>query len=99
MKSERVEHWAIIKKILKDDWNPVGLHTGKKEADDYEGYIPGVYALLNQGRTPEELCEHLMNEETRYMGITPAEGEGKRVLAVAEKLIIASKPFVPNSTL
>ena len=70
-----------IRKILMAEWNPIGCGVPD---DEYDGYIPGIY-LLMQGRAGVEgLASHLHKLETVSMGLC---GDAARNRRVAQMLL------------
>lgn len=89
-KNPPLTFWVDIKKILLRDWDPIGISLVSEVKDDdneYDSYIPDVYALLNSGKNVDEISKYLMSVEINRMGITPDQGEDMRVNKVAEKLV------------
>lgn len=85
---------GIIKEILWEDWDPIGIKTypsAEKNSDEYDMYVPEVYALLNSGKNVDDLSSHLMSIEIEQIGLTPGAEEEKRVHEVAKKLHIIWK--------
>jgi hypothetical protein len=65
-----------------DQWDPIGVKEYPEAADEYDGYIGGVYGLLSRGATDQELADHLSKIETEHMGLS-RQANQSRLLAVA----------------
>ena len=71
-----------IARVLREDWNPIGL--AGLPADEYDGYVGGVYRLLAENATPDRVAAHLARVETESTGLPHRDPAG--LLPVARKL-------------
>jgi hypothetical protein len=55
-----------IRKILISEWDPVGCGVPE---DEYDLYISGIYKLMQNHVSVEELARHLESVETIRMGL------------------------------
>lgn len=55
-----------IRKILLDDWNPIGFPVPE---DEYDAYISPVYRILVGSRSEQELCDFLFRTARDTIGI------------------------------
>jgi hypothetical protein len=69
-----------IRPVLMEEWDPIGVDDVPEAADEYDGYIGGIYALLRDGASDERIAEHLSEIETKTMGLPPVERSGYRPL-------------------
>ena len=53
-----------IRRILMSEWNPIGCRVPD---DEYDGYIPQIYLLMQMQVTIDELAPHLQEIETQCM--------------------------------
>jgi hypothetical protein len=53
-----------IRDILNKDWDPIGGCP----ADEYDGYVGKVAALIRDGATDDELLDYLRWAEADHMG-------------------------------
>ncbi len=65
-----------IRSIFMAEWDPIGCGVPD---DEYDGYIPGVYHLIQARSTTEELAAHLLEIETQRMGLTGRPEVSRRV--------------------
>jgi hypothetical protein len=65
---------SAIRGVLMKKWDPINVKDEPGAADEYDGYIWGVYGLLRRGASDEEIAEHLHKIETGKMGFTDREG-------------------------
>ncbi|MFZ0688582.1 MAG: hypothetical protein WAM68_02050 [Acidobacteriaceae bacterium] len=65
---------SAIRAVLMEKWDPINVKDEPRAADEYDGYIWGVYGLLRRGASDEEIAEHLHTIETEKMGFTDREG-------------------------
>ena len=65
---------SAIRHILMADWDPIGVCDLPEAADEYDDYINEVLELLNRNATDEQLAQHLLQIETKRMGLTDVAG-------------------------
>jgi hypothetical protein len=69
-KEKRVkEIQESIRKILFNDWDPIGIKDEPKAQDEYDGYVGSIYRLLTSNASEEEIVNHLYKIERETMGI------------------------------
>jgi hypothetical protein len=69
-----------IRPVLMEEWDPIGVHDVPEAADEYDGYIGGIYSLLRDGASDERIAQHLSEIETKTMGLSPVERGGYQPL-------------------
>jgi len=72
-----------IRRVLMDEWDPIGIGDLHESADEYDRYIGGVYGLIQRGASVGEISAHLRRLEIEEMGAVNAVGlpllvDGKR---------------------
>ncbi len=77
-------HVDAIRQLLLVDWDPIGGGGGHVPEDEYDGYIPVIYRMMQEGVGVKALASHLGQIESERMGIRPVR---KRNLRVAEALM------------
>lgn len=60
---------SAIKRILLEDWDPIGISSLPDAQNEYDGYVAEVYRLLSRGATRSELIDYLWWVETEHMGL------------------------------
>jgi hypothetical protein len=78
----RAEFWSRIQAILMTEWDPIGVKDEPVVADEYDGYIPGVWKLLSHSPSVEAIMKHLDDIAVERMGFT-SHLESNRVAAVS----------------
>jgi hypothetical protein len=53
--------------VLYEDWDPIGV--ADSVADEYDIYIAGLYGMLKQGESSDNIASHLSTLESQ-MGMT-----------------------------
>ena len=84
-RAQRYHH--AIREILLRDWDPIGVSDVPEAQDEYDSYIPGIYARLIRGVSQQDVFDHLWQIETRNMGLAANHSKTE---AVARKLIALS---------
>jgi hypothetical protein len=67
-----------VRRILLEDWDPIG---GVPD-DEYDSYIPGILRLLGESCDAHRLAAHLLRLESNSMGLSGADAERCRRVAV-----------------
>ena len=65
-----------IRPVLMADWDPIGVSEIPEAADEYDSYIGGIYVLLRDGASDDQIAQHLTEIETKTMGL-PAGGQDR----------------------
>jgi hypothetical protein len=72
-----------IRDILNKDWDPIGGCP----ADEYDGYVGKVAAMIRGGSTDNELLEYLRWAEAVQMGFNKFDGKrARKVIALLRAL-------------
>jgi hypothetical protein len=78
------EYHNAIRKILMDEWDPIGVSEIPVAADEYDSYISGIHAMLVHHEPEHKILDHLWNIETEWMGLY---GNRRRTEEVVKSLI------------
>jgi|HubBroStandDraft_5_1064220.scaffolds.fasta_scaffold1172680_2 hypothetical protein len=70
-----------IRRILMDQWNPIGFAVPD---DEYDSYIPGIYRLIQDGADAYKLAQRLLQLEMVSIGV---QGNAERAERVANSLL------------
>jgi hypothetical protein len=62
-----------IRHVLMDVWDPIGVKGEPNAADEYDGYLGGVYERLTDGASDERIEDHLWQIVTDRMGLPAAK--------------------------
>lgn len=77
-----------IASILLLIWDPIGVSDEPKAQDEYDGYVSGVFQLIEQGQPENAIADHLLAIERDRMGLP---GDIARARAAARKLAVLSQ--------
>ena len=86
--------YFLIRKILWEDWDPIGVNEFPVAEDEYDSYIPDVTYLLESGANLSKLVDYLSWVRTDRMGLFLNPLKDKEV---AEKLIAAYSALMSES--
>ena len=75
---------APAREILMREWDPIGVAEIPEAADEYDSYIPDVFALLQKGATAKDLAAHLDAITLYTIGLSP---NAQRSSAAASALL------------
>jgi hypothetical protein len=73
-----------IRKVLIDDWDPIGVRGVPGAIDEYDAYIGRFYRILAGSRSKDETVNGLSRIELEEIGVSTSESVRN---AVAEKLL------------
>lgn len=76
-----------VRKILLDEWDPIGIGNVSRAREEYEQYVGRVAVAILADRSVAELTEYLLWVEVKRMGLA---GNKERARTVAEKLLKAA---------
>jgi hypothetical protein len=73
-----------IKRVLLMDWDPIGIQKIPDAVTEYDGYALGIYKLLVESRSVEEINAHLRWIVVDRMGLDDNE---VNTMSVAKLLV------------
>lgn len=62
-----------IRKVLIDDWDPIGVRGVAGVVDEYDSYIGQVYQILRGSRSADDLVDCLGRIEQEEIGVGTTE--------------------------
>ena len=65
------ELWRRCDEVLQYIWDPIGVVGAPGARDEYDSYLPRVFALLRENAERVEVDQYLISVVTEYMGISP----------------------------
>jgi hypothetical protein len=77
-----------IRRVLVDVWDPIGIKDVSNAQDEYDGYIGGVFELLNSGRSDEEISAYLWKVIEERIHIHPARGATQETVKALRRIRI-----------
>jgi hypothetical protein len=81
-------HHLAVRNILMSEWDPVGVKGESRARDEYDSYIDGICRSLLDKRSAEDIAAHLLDIETRRMGLPGDNTRARRVAAILVSLAI-----------
>ena len=79
-----MEELDQIKRLLWEEWDPIGVRGDDWPDDEYDSYAPRVLAMLNAESSEAQIADFLLSVETEWMGLSSPSG---RVQEVARKAL------------
>jgi hypothetical protein len=73
-KEESREIRLKIRRILMNEWDPIGVKDVPEAADEYDLYLSDVYGLVVQNAPASKIAKYLRHVEIDRMGLTDAQG-------------------------
>jgi hypothetical protein len=68
---------AGVRRLLMDEWDPIGVRAWPEAADEYDSYVGVVGRMLHEGKTATEIQRYLTKIREEHMGLGPSM-EGRR---------------------
>jgi len=65
--------------VLHYLWDPCGISDAPEARDEYYGYLPSVYSLLNQGANVAKIASFLSEIEGQRMGLSGGDDRNQRI--------------------
>ena len=75
-----------IRRILLDDWNPIGVDVPD---DEYDSYIPLIHRMIQQRNSVDQLTLALGNIESERMGLQVNKQQNRRVAKLLLELAVS----------
>jgi hypothetical protein len=79
-----------IKRVLLQEWDPIGVGDVPEAQDEYDGYVPDVHRLLMRRASLLEVFDYLWQLETEHMGLRGNRAHTQEIadvlVALAERL-------------
>jgi hypothetical protein len=69
-----------IRAVLNANWDPIGV--AEDVDDEYDGYIGGIFSLLQSNASVDAIAEHLSRIEVERMGLASSPFTELRKVAV-----------------
>jgi hypothetical protein len=86
------ENRAKVRKILLEEWDPIGVRDVEEAQDEYDRYVGEVFVMLmDNGASEQAIAAYLYDVATNYMGLSPSSLLMARS-ADAAKLIAGLRP-------
>lgn len=74
---------GLIREILMNGWDPIGV---AEAADEYDIYIGDIYALIARGTSAQEINSHLRAIEVERIELTIPDAQRALVSKSLEKV-------------
>ncbi len=58
----------LIKRILWEDWDPIGINVIAIAKDEYDSYAPRIYQMISKGDDAKLVAEYLIYVDTELIG-------------------------------
>jgi hypothetical protein len=77
-----LELYKRCDEVLHYIWDPIGVSDVPPARDEYEGYLPQVFALVRDGAESEKIAQYLLSIETGAMGLAGAPDRARETADV-----------------
>jgi hypothetical protein len=69
---DQLELYKRIDEVLFYKWDPIGISDGDWARDEYQSYLPRVFAHAMESDSPEPIAKYLGVVSTESMGLSAA---------------------------
>lgn len=73
------ELYRRVGEVLYYVWDPIGVAPNPVTRDEYEGYLPKVFSMLQEGADASLIAAYLDNVAMESMGLNGNAEQSKRV--------------------
>ena len=82
------ERRAVVREILRKEWDPIGVFGSTGAEDEYASYVGEVSLMLFEERaTAETIATHLLRIATEWMGLSLSSHLSSRCTHAANTLV------------
>lgn len=74
-----LELYRRVDEVLYYVWDPIGVATSPAARDEYQGYLPTVFTMLQEGMDASPIAAYLDNVATGSMGLDANPEHSRRV--------------------
>ena len=67
----QLELYRRIDEILFYKWDPIGVSDSAEARDEYQGYLPEVFAMVMDSRQQADIACYLGKVSSQNMGLSP----------------------------
>ncbi|WP_176046558.1 hypothetical protein [Burkholderia sp. BCC1644] len=79
LSDSELELYRRVDEVLHYVWDPIGVATSPAARDEYQGYLPRVFAMLREEMDAAHLATYLDSVATESMGLNANPEHSKRV--------------------
>jgi hypothetical protein len=72
---------AAIRRILMEDWDPIGVRDWPDAVTEYDTYVGGVGEMLHEGASAAEVEAYLNDMREEAIGLGPSSSGRERDVA------------------
>jgi hypothetical protein len=87
---------AVVREVLMQEWDPIGVGNHPGAEDEYDSYVGEVYVMLMDEESKQAIVEYFMDIAVGHMGLTPSADLVARSERAAEKLVTLRPSFRAN---
>ncbi|MCA9076098.1 MAG: hypothetical protein KDA93_13805 [Planctomycetaceae bacterium] len=77
---------AEVKRILWEEWDPIGVHPLGGPDDEYDSYVSSITRWILEGRDEVAIERYLTELRTNAIGLSPSRSDDDRRIA---KLLVS----------
>lgn len=93
-KHQSRENRAHVRRILLQDWDPIGIRDIPEASDEYDRYADKAYVMLMDERaTAESIASYLYGIAVEHMGLGHSALGKEDARSVAETLVALRPEF------
>lgn len=79
---DQLELYKRIDEILFYKWDPIGVSDSDWARDEYQSYLPRVFAYAMESDSPEPIAKYLSVVSTENMGLSAAPEHDMKIAKI-----------------
>lgn len=76
------ELYQRTNEVMHYVWDPIGVAGIPQARDEYDSYLPQVFAMLIERKDEGEIAAYLTGIEDKRMGLTPSPEKASQVVSM-----------------
>jgi len=68
--------------VLHFVWDPIGVSGSPAARDEYDSYVPPIFALVSENASPSKIADTLVNFESDRMALSPNRTKAQEVAEI-----------------
>jgi len=79
LSSDQMEFYKRVDEILYYKWDPIGVSDSDWARDEYQSYLPRVFAYALENKSPDPIAKYLGVVTTENMGLSLAAAHDRKI--------------------
>ncbi|MGZ3735280.1 MAG: hypothetical protein ACXVC0_09980 [Bdellovibrionota bacterium] len=80
-----IEIYRRVDEVLHYLWDPIGVSDSPEARDEYQGYLPKIYAMIMEKKPHEEILKYMKWAVGDHMGLPVNTEKNLEIIKILEK--------------